>query len=79
MVKDELDASKYPEGYKKFIEKEKEIAINFVRDSDSVLDIGCGNGRLIPIIAPLVTRYVGIDIDDEYIKTATNFQKDITM
>jgi ubiquinone/menaquinone biosynthesis C-methylase UbiE len=70
MTKDNLDTSNYPIEYQKFIEKEKEMVVSFVKGSSSVLDIACGNGRMIPLISPIVKSYTGIDIDNEYINSA---------
>ncbi len=68
--KDELNLEKYPKEFQRFLKKEMEIVQNLVREDDKVLDIGCGAGRAIPKISPLVSEYVGIDIDEEYLSKA---------
>ncbi len=42
----------------------------YTRDGDTVLDLGCGNGRLYQIFADLQVRYVGIDQSEELIALA---------
>ncbi|MFC1682472.1 class I SAM-dependent methyltransferase [Nanoarchaeota archaeon] len=68
--KDELNLEKYPEKFQKFLKEEIEIVKQFVKTSDKVLDIGCGAGRAIVDISPLVSKYVGIDIDEHYLSQA---------
>jgi len=65
--KDELDLEKYPEEFQGFLKKEMVIVKDFVRKNDKVLDVGCGAGRAMPEISPLVSEYVGIDIDEDYL------------
>ncbi|MEK6927890.1 MAG: class I SAM-dependent methyltransferase [Nanoarchaeota archaeon] len=63
-----LNLEKYPESYKKFLKEEQEKLIPLLEKEYSVLDVGCGNGRMISIIAPKVKRYLGIDIDKKVIE-----------
>lgn len=65
--KDELNLERYPKEFQKFLKKEVEIVKELVNSNDKVLDVGCGNGRAIPEISPLVLEYVGIDIDENYL------------
>ncbi len=39
------------------------------------MDVGCGNGRIIPDIVYLVEQYTGIDTDSEYLKTAKEISR----
>ncbi len=41
-----------------------------VKDSDKVLDIGCGNGRLLKILAGRNIDYLGVDSSANILKTA---------
>jgi len=41
-----------------------------VKDEDSVLDVGCGNGRLIKVFGEKKIKYLGIDQSQELIKKA---------
>jgi len=41
-----------------------------IKDGDKVLDLGCGNGRLIETIKDQKTDYLGIDNSEELIKLA---------
>lgn len=45
-----------------------------IRDTDSILDVGCGYGRLLTMLpATWVGRYVGIDISPEFVALARIF------
>jgi len=73
--KDELNLERYPKEFQKFLKKEVEIVKELVNSDDKVLDIGCGKGRAIPEISPLVSEYLGIDIYDNYLFQARVFAK----
>ncbi len=73
--KDDLDIEKYPKKFQVYLKKEIEILRKFVGKKDKVLDIGCGTGRAIPNISQLVSNYVGIDIDEEYLLKAKKISK----
>ena len=68
--KDNLDISKYPDIVRKYLEKERELLLDFIRGSVRVLDVGCGTGRIIQELSPIVKEYVGIDIDKGYLESA---------
>lgn len=38
--------------------------------TDYVVDFGCGNGMLLPLIADKITRYTGVDFSPTFIKAA---------
>jgi len=40
------------------------------REHDTVLDIGCGNGRFYPLLEPRAVAYTGIDLSKELISLA---------
>ena len=67
-----FNVDKFPSDYQKYLQREEELLIKFLNPNDNILDIGCGIGRLIPKIAPLVSSYVGIDKNRLYIKEAKN-------
>jgi len=74
--KDELNLKRYPKEFQIFLNKEIKIIKNFVGVNDKVLDVGCGTGRVIPEISPLVLEYVGIDIDEEYLSKAKKISEE---
>ena len=78
MNKDKLDVAKYPKAYQKLLNREIELASKFISGSSSVLDIGCGNGRLTEKLAPLVDEYVGIDINKKYLDAAKRKSRKLT-
>ena len=60
-----------------FLWRDLEPLADFVKDGDSVLDIGCGNGRLYQLfsdkstgIRPKKISYVGVDISEKLIEIA---------
>jgi len=44
-----------------------------IKKSDKVLDIGCGYGRIFPILNKLSKNIYGIDVDQSMINDASNF------
>lgn len=53
-----------------FLWHDLEPLSSFVKDGDSVLDIGCGNGRLYQLFDKKSIAYTGVDISEELIKIA---------
>ncbi len=43
---------------------------DYVKDGDSVLDAGCGNGRLIGLLKDKNINYLGVDISEKLIEIA---------
>lgn len=46
------------------------IFINYIKEGDSVLDVGCGNGRLLELLEDKHINYLGIDISEKLIELA---------
>ncbi len=53
-------------GYEKTLEKTK----SFLKDSDSVLELGCGTGSTALLLAPRVNRYLATDLSPQMIEIA---------
>lgn len=51
--------------------KEFDDFARHIKDSDKVLDLGCGNGRFLHYIAKKKIEYVGLDISEQLIKLAS--------
>lgn len=56
---------------KKYIWPELERVLTNLHEGDSVLDVGCGNGRLIENLVNKQVSYLGIDNSEELIKLAS--------
>jgi SAM-dependent methyltransferase len=65
-----LDFRRFPREFQEFERQERELAVRFVSSADCVLDVGCGNGRIVPYISDLVGYYYGIDTDHDLIEEA---------
>jgi ubiquinone/menaquinone biosynthesis C-methylase UbiE len=55
---------------------EKVISVTGLTGQDSLLDLGCGDGRLGIAFAPYAKRVVGVDCDPEMIQIATACARD---
>jgi len=55
------------------------FAIELIRSNSptSLLDIGCGDGRLIHMIKPLIPRLIGVDLSDRAVDFARAFNPDV--
>lgn len=47
-----------------------EILSQYVSNGDTVLDLGCGNGRLIKVLKKYKIKYFGLDISEKLIEIA---------
>ena len=46
------------------------ILRNFVREGDKILDVGCGNGRLLELLKDEKINYTGVDLSEKLIEIA---------
>lgn len=74
--RDDLELKKYPKEFQTYLKKEIKILKNFVKKNDKVLDVGCGTGRAMPEVCPIVSQYIGIDIDEKYLLEAKKISKE---
>ncbi len=49
---------------------------NYAKEGDSILDLGCGNGRLAELFKNMDVKYLGMDNSEELIKIAQEKFKD---
>ncbi len=68
-----LHFEKAPKSLLNFLREEEKLVTKFVDGKESIIDVGCGNGRAIPIVAPIVKKYFGIDSDLNCINEAKKF------
>ncbi|MDA2936422.1 class I SAM-dependent methyltransferase [Patescibacteria group bacterium AH-259-L05] len=57
-------------GTRQYIWSELTSLIKYVKDDDTVLDLGCGNGRLLELFKGRNVEYVGIDNSEKLIEIA---------
>ena len=63
-------AEKFDQTRKKYPWSEFWEFKRYIKFGDNVLDIGCGNGRLLTVLKDLKINYTGLDISKELIKKA---------
>ena len=61
----------FTEGIREYLALETEFIVSQLKDSESILDVGCGEGRYLRILAPLVGRITGLDYSLQLIDQAT--------
>lgn len=62
------------ETWQKIEEKHRQILAATIKPGDSVLDCGCGWGRLLDLM-PTIGPYVGIDLSPDFIRMAQQRHK----
>ena len=65
----------YPPKYKRYIKEEAELLKKKVIGAHRILEAGVGIGRLIPILAPNVKEFVGIDNADLMLKKSSEIAR----
>jgi len=58
------------------LEKKTILPLLCIRETDSILDIGCGVGRWAESVVPICRRYVGIDYSEEMIKSCKTLSRE---
>lgn len=56
-----LNHQNYPEGIQEYMALEEAFVLNNLRGAKSLLEIGCGDGRYLQMLAPVVEEILGID------------------
>jgi len=54
---------------KQYLDAEIQFVISNLHDTDSVLELGCGYGRVMKKVSPFVSMIVGNDISGEKFRT----------
>lgn len=65
-------ASQFDVTRKKYVWPELENILDFLNEGSSVLDVGCGNGRLLDNLKNKKITYLGIDSSGELVACAKN-------
>ena len=62
------------DSFRKTAEFSKEALLNTVgvHKGDVVLEIGCGVGRMAPVLGPICQRWIGTDVSENMLKFARN-------
>lgn len=64
-----------PDRVKHSLEKEIGFVLDRISEKDTILDLGCGYGRVATRLSEKANRVVGIDISLENIKSAKNYNQ----
>ena len=65
-----LDPQYFTEGIKEYLELEEEFILKTFKNVDSVLDVGCGEGRYLRMLAPILGKITGIDYSEQLVSLA---------
>ena len=65
-----------PKSYKEFMDSEKKWIQDTIKHTSSLIDVGCGDGRLTLTLSQLTDKYVGVDLDSEALQKAKLLEHD---
>ncbi|NEO42524.1 MAG: class I SAM-dependent methyltransferase [Moorea sp. SIOASIH] len=65
-----LEPQNQTEGIREYMELEDDFILKTFEGVDSVLDVGCGEGRYIRKLAPIVGKITGIDFSEQLVALA---------
>jgi len=65
-----------PKSYKEWFKGEKGYLVKNIKENSSVLDIGCGDGRVMKYLIEVTSNLTGIDHDEKAIEFTKNSFKD---
>jgi len=64
-----------PKRVQQYLISETNYVVEFIDDSDSVLELGCGYGRVLKILSPHSSEVIGIDTSRESLELAFEYTK----
>ena len=65
-----LDPQYQTERIREYMELEEKFILRTFKDVDTVLDVGCGEGRYLRKLAPIVGKITGIDFSEQLVALA---------
>ncbi|MEO1374225.1 MAG: class I SAM-dependent methyltransferase [Cyanobacteria bacterium J06635_10] len=65
-----LEPQNQTEGIREYMELEEEFILRTFKNVDTVLDIGCGEGRYLRKLAPIAGKITGIDFSEQLVALA---------
>ncbi|AOY82680.1 class I SAM-dependent methyltransferase [Moorena producens JHB] len=65
-----LEPQNQTEGIREYMELEDDFILKTFEGVDSVLDVGCGEGRYVRKLAPIVGKITGIDFSEQLVALA---------
>ncbi len=77
-----LDPQYQTEGIRKYMELEEEFILRSFKNVDTVLDVGCGEGRYLRKLAPVIGKITGIDFSEQLVvlaKKSTSSLNNVTI
>ena len=57
-------------GTRKYLWRDFEFIVDYVKNKDKILDFGCGNGRLFEMLKSKDLEYIGVDVSQKLIDIA---------
>ena len=63
-----VDSQRYPDTIKNYLSEEQELLSVISRNFDTIVEVGCMQGRLLKWVAEQRKRYIGIDVEDGYLE-----------
>ena len=77
-----LDPQYQTAGIREYMELEEEFILRTFKDVATVLDVGCGEGRYLRKLAPIVGKITGIDFSEQLValaKQSTSHLNNVTI
>lgn len=67
-----LDHKNYPQPIQEYLKLEESFLLNHLQGAKSLVEIGCGDGRYLEILAPVVEEILGIDYSEHLVNISKN-------
>ncbi|MCI0542366.1 class I SAM-dependent methyltransferase [bacterium] len=67
-----------PDAIQEFVDGEIEFLEKYLKSNTAILEVGCGYGRLLPVLQKRARRVVGVDFSRSLIKKAKKFENEFS-
>ena len=65
-----IKESNYPSEILAYLESENKLVLEFLSDFETLVEVGCMNGRYLDLAVESKKKYIGVDIVSRYIDEA---------